>query len=119
MFGLGPTEIIIIGILAVLLYGKDLPTVSRSLGKSFIEFKRGLDGVRSEFNSQISDITSTSPSNTSSSSKSKTSYHSDDEYDPPTSPKFEPPTSEPASAESVAEKSSAESSPTQTDSQIS
>lgn len=113
-FGLGAPEIIIIGILAVILYGKDLPTVARSFGKSFVEFKRGLDGVRSEFSSQINDLTSTSSSSSSSSSKSNTTYHNDDEYDPPTSPKFEPPVSEPQPAAEVAK-----SEPTQSDSQIS
>ena len=42
MFGLNPMELIIIGAVAVLLFGSRLPRVARSLGKSMTEFKKGL-----------------------------------------------------------------------------
>jgi sec-independent protein translocase protein TatA len=42
MFGLGPMEIMIVGVVAVLLFGNRLPEVGRSLGKGLIEFKKGL-----------------------------------------------------------------------------
>ena len=48
MFGLGPTEMIILGILAVLLFGKRLPEVGRSLGRGIVEFKKGINGVEDE-----------------------------------------------------------------------
>lgn len=41
MFGLSPIEIGVIGIVAVLLFGSQLPKVARSLGQSVIELKRG------------------------------------------------------------------------------
>lgn len=48
MFGLGPTEMIIVGIVAVLLFGKRLPEVARNLGKGMLEFKKGMSGIEDE-----------------------------------------------------------------------
>lgn len=42
MFGLGPMELAIVGMVAVMLFGKRLPSVARSMGQSLTEFKRGL-----------------------------------------------------------------------------
>jgi sec-independent protein translocase protein TatA len=49
MFGLGPMEMFIVMGIAVLLFGKRLPEVGRSLGKGIIEFKKGLNGVADDF----------------------------------------------------------------------
>lgn len=40
MFGLGPFEIVAIGAIAVMLYGKRLPEVGRSVGKNIAELRR-------------------------------------------------------------------------------
>lgn len=39
---LGPMELIIILVVGVLLFGKKLPEIGRSLGRSLVEFKKGL-----------------------------------------------------------------------------
>jgi len=40
MFGLGPIEIVLLGAIAVMLYGKQLPDVGRSLGKTVGELRK-------------------------------------------------------------------------------
>ncbi len=41
-------ELVIIGIVAVLIFGRRLPDVGRSLGQGLVEFKKGLKGVKDE-----------------------------------------------------------------------
>lgn len=45
---LGWPELLIILTLGVLLFGRRLPEVGRSLGKGIVEFKRGLKGIGDE-----------------------------------------------------------------------
>jgi sec-independent protein translocase protein TatA len=45
---LGTPELILIGVVAVLVFGNRLPDVGRSLGKGIVEFKKGLRGVEDE-----------------------------------------------------------------------
>ena len=42
MFGMGPTEFVVIGLVAMLLFGKRLPELGRGLGRSISEFKKGM-----------------------------------------------------------------------------
>ena len=48
MLGLGGMEWIILIVLGVLLFGRKLPEVGRSLGKGIVEFKKGLKGLEDE-----------------------------------------------------------------------
>ncbi len=50
-WGLGTQEILILLILGVLLFGRRLPEVGRSLGKGIVEFKKGLKGLEDEVES--------------------------------------------------------------------
>src|SRR3954465_15552243 len=85
MFGLGPTELLIVGVIAVLLFGSRLPEVGRSLGKGIVEFKKGLNDIKNEVDS----ATYAQPSG------SRVAQSFADDYDEPTAPKFEPPAHEP------------------------
>ena len=50
MFGLGPTELIVIFLLIIVLFGaKRLPELARSLGSSIKEFKHATQGLKDEF----------------------------------------------------------------------
>lgn len=49
----GPFEWVVIGIVAVLLFGKRLPEVGRQLGQGFVEFKKGLKGAKDEMNDAV------------------------------------------------------------------
>jgi sec-independent protein translocase protein TatA len=80
---LGMSEMLIVMLFAVILFGKRLPEVGRSLGKGIAEFKKGLRGFEAELE----------PSH----------YTPPDRYDDHRSsdlvetsvPKFEPPSSAP------------------------
>jgi sec-independent protein translocase protein TatA len=80
MFGIGTTELLVFGIIAVILFGGRLPSVARSLGKSIVEFKKGMKDIEDDLKSSIY-----------SEPDKRIGY--DDENEP-TSPKFEPPKAE-------------------------
>jgi sec-independent protein translocase protein TatA len=49
----GPFEWVVIGIVAILLFGKRLPEVGRQLGQGFVEFKKGLKGAKNEIDDAV------------------------------------------------------------------
>lgn len=51
----GGSEIIIIGIIALLLFGSRLPKVARSMGKSIVEFKKGIKNVQEDIDDASDD----------------------------------------------------------------
>jgi sec-independent protein translocase protein TatA len=50
---LGGPEILIVGFVALLIFGNRLPSVMRSLGKSVTEFKKGVSGMEEEIDQAV------------------------------------------------------------------
>jgi sec-independent protein translocase protein TatA len=54
-FGMpGGWEWVIILLVALLIFGRRLPEVGRSVGKSIVEFKRGIKGINDDIESESS-----------------------------------------------------------------
>ena len=87
---LGPGELMVVGLIAVLLFGSRLPSVARSMGKSFIEFKKGMRGIEDEVNEAIH-----------SEPASVSHYQETDDQVAQQAPRFEPPKEAAASAADV------------------
>jgi sec-independent protein translocase protein TatA len=77
MFGIGTTEMLVLGIIAVLLFGSRLPSVARSFGKSIVEFKKGMHDIENEVKSSVY-----------SEPTGRVGY---DDHSEPAAPRFEPP----------------------------
>jgi sec-independent protein translocase protein TatA len=93
MFGLGTMELVIIGILAILLFGKNLPDVARKFGKYYRDFRRSLSDLQSTIN--LNDVINEAPSRPAPPRRSYSDY---DDYDDVSAPKFEPPPAPPSAA---------------------
>jgi sec-independent protein translocase protein TatA len=49
----GPWELIVIALFGLLIFGKRLPDVGKSLGKSIVEFKKGLKGIEDDMEEAV------------------------------------------------------------------
>jgi sec-independent protein translocase protein TatA len=52
-YSIGGPEILIIGLVALLIFGNRLPGVMRSLGRSVTEFKKGVSGIEEEIDQAV------------------------------------------------------------------
>lgn len=87
MFGLGPFEMVVIGVIAVLLFGGNLPEVARKLGGSYRELRRGLNDVQQQFRVAEYEAKKTLAADPS----PKEEDDDDDDSGAPSAPKFTPP----------------------------
>lgn len=90
MFGVSSWEMVLLFVVALLLFGKRLPEVARSLGKGMMEFKKGLYDIQDE-------VTSAANTRPSSSQSRPIPVDAREEA---TAPKFEPPKYEPSEVNS-------------------
>lgn len=88
--GVGPAEMVVIGVVAVLLFGKRLPEMGRTWGKSLLELRKGLSGIEEEIRG-MTNLSTPTPSR-----PAKKTFHEMDDRDEATAPKFEPPAAPPA-----------------------
>ena len=88
MFGLGPFEMVVIGVIAVILFGGNLPEVARKLGGSYREFRRGLNEVQQQFKVAEYEAKKTFSADDSPSSDLE---EEEEESSEPSAPKFKPP----------------------------
>ena len=84
-----PVMMLMIGVIAVLLFGERLPEVARSVGKGFMEFKRGIHNIQDEVESAINSATTTS--SPTSTTPALPRYEPPEDREEATAPKFEPP----------------------------
>ncbi|MEN6448863.1 MAG: twin-arginine translocase TatA/TatE family subunit [Thermoguttaceae bacterium] len=83
-----PVMLLMLGVLAVLLFGERLPEVARSIGRGMMEFKKGINGIQQEIQGAIDSATSDARPAASTSHESL-----EEDRDEATAPKFEPPSS--------------------------
>ena len=50
--GIGPTEMIVVGVIALLLFGNRVPDTMRSLGRGLKEFQDGVRGIEHDINKE-------------------------------------------------------------------
>ena len=81
-FSPGLPEMLIVGVIALLLFGKRLPEVARSFGRSMVEFKKGMSSIEEEV-----DATKRTVDEVAEAEVEAELSHSDE----PVAPKFEPP----------------------------
>jgi len=98
MFGLGFQELLIVGVVAVLLFGKNLPDVAKKFGGMYRDFRKSLDDLRSQV-----DFTDTYNSAPSRKPAARKAYRDYDDYDEVSAPKFEPPPAAPTPEQSEAQ----------------
>jgi sec-independent protein translocase protein TatA len=89
-----PQEMMVVGVVALLLFGKRLPEVAKNLGKGLSEFKKGMQGFQDEVRRE-SDVTNhsidyTPPSKSSSADRPAAESDSNSEdADGFSAPRFE------------------------------
>lgn len=84
--GVHPGEMLVIGVVAVLLFGKKLPDVGRSVGKQLADLNRSFRSIQDEFRSAAN-----SPTQTPARKRQLASSSASDDRVEPTAPKFRPP----------------------------
>lgn len=64
MFDIGIQELIVIFVVALLVFGpKRLPEIGRALGKGLAEFRKAMQGVKDQIDTEMRDSAEVSPDN--------------------------------------------------------
>ena len=93
MLGLSFQELFVVAVVAVLLFGKNLPDVAKKVGGVYRDFRKSLDDLRSQ-------VDFTDAFNSAPAKPRPTRHVSDyDDVDEISAPKFEPPPAPPEQSE--------------------
>jgi sec-independent protein translocase protein TatA len=84
--GIGTLEMVVIGIVAVMLFGGRLPEVAKSLGQTYAQFRKGLDDLKANFDQEMNSVQDDLPK-----IEHDFDVSEDDQDEIPTSPQFVPP----------------------------
>lgn len=90
--GIGSFEMVLLGIVAVILFGGRLPEVARSLGQTYGQFRKGLDDLKSNFDQEMdASVNIDLPAITD--EREEDGFGDEEEDEPlPDAPQFTPPT---------------------------
>ena len=91
--GIGSFEMVLLGVVAVMLFGGRLPEVARSLGQTYGQFRKGLDELKSNFDQEMDSAANTDlPAITDARDDDDISDDGLDDEEPlPEAPQFSPP----------------------------
>lgn len=95
-FGIGVGEMIVIGIVAVMLFGSRLPEVARQLGASYQQFRKGLNEIQTSIAADLDSNSKNSSGFRKITDRRDTEYRdynsdANQDYEAPPVPKFVPP----------------------------
>lgn len=60
-WGFSGWELVVLLVLGLLIFGRRLPELGRSVGKTIVEFKKGLAGIETEVNNSANSSSPASP----------------------------------------------------------
>ncbi|MGI9515725.1 MAG: Sec-independent protein translocase subunit TatA/TatB [Pirellulaceae bacterium] len=85
---IGITELVVLGVVAIVLFGKRLPEVARNVGRGYGELRKGLNELQSTINTEVD---TGSPARRD---RERISGPATDDLDEPTAPSLPPPPEE-------------------------
>jgi sec-independent protein translocase protein TatA len=88
--GIGVFELVVVGVIAILLFGSKLPEVARNFGKSYGELRRGLSDLKSNIDNEINESERRNRFRPTAAIESRPVPSAED-IDEPTAPKLIPP----------------------------
>ncbi len=93
MFGLSFFELSVIGVIAVVLFGGNLPEVARKFGTTYSQLRRSLQEVQQQFRDAQREVDRAMRVDSPPKSSAKSVSYEDEEDDTPepSAPKFTPP----------------------------
>jgi sec-independent protein translocase protein TatA len=93
---LNPVTLLMLGVIALLLFGERLPEVGRTWGRKLVDLKKNVENIQSQIRSVAMSATPDVSSLSGTSSARRDSEDAAVDREEATAPKFVPPPSEPS-----------------------